>query len=434
MVATLKPLPPADAIAAYEARRGTLSESFSWQDVWESEHANMLTVARSAGFDILKDIDSALSKLLLEGQTPEQVSRLLIPVLKDKGWWGRKPVLDPQTGEIVSAQLGSPRRLETIFETNMRVSYAAGHWAGFERNKAARPFLRYVCVLDDRTRPAHRARHNLVLPVDHPYWDKWAPPCGWGCRCTLQSLSQRDIDRLLADGEKLVFEPPQDTARKFVNKRTGEVTEVPDGIDPGWAYNPGKAGWQALQATQKLIDAPPELAAAAGSLPTFLHQPTAAAFPAWLAKAAAGGPLDPAIIVAGAIDPETLKILRGRQINPASAAITLTQRQAQHLLRDSKAARGQSVSVEVLATLPTILKSPRAILLDRRNNTLLYVFDVPGDSRAGKVVIRVNYAEKAREPGGKRSMVVSNSIRTAGVVDVVTLRDPASYDLLKGDL
>ncbi len=284
MVATLKPLPPADAIAAYEARRGALTESFSWQDVWESEHATMLTVARSAGFDILKDIDSALSKLLLEGQTPEQVSRLLIPVLKDKGWWGRKPVLDPQTGEITVAQLGSPRRLETIFETNMRVSYASGHWANFERNKGARPYLRYVCVLDDRTRPAHRARHNLVLPVDHPYWNAWAPPCGWGCRCTLQSLSQRDIDRLLADGEKLVFEPPRDTFRKFVNKRTGEVTEVPDGIDPGWAYNPGKAGWQALQATQKLIDAPPELAAAAGSLPTFLHQPTAAAFPAWLAR------------------------------------------------------------------------------------------------------------------------------------------------------
>ncbi len=62
------------------------------------------------------------------------------------------------------------------------------------------------------------------------------------------------------------------------------------------------------------------------------------------------------------------------------------------------------------------------------------MFDVPGDSRAGKVVIRVDYAEKARQPDGKRGMVVSNSIRTAGVVDVVTLRDPASYDVLKGEL
>lgn len=106
-------------------------------------------------------------------------------------------------------------------------------------NRRSSPFLRYVTMRDDHVRPEHARRHNLVLPIDHPYWNEWAPPCGWGCRCTLQSLSQRDIDRLLADGEKLIFEPPENTWRNFVNKRTGEVTRVPDGIDPGWAYNPG---------------------------------------------------------------------------------------------------------------------------------------------------------------------------------------------------
>ena len=29
--------------------------------------------------------------------------------------------------------------------------------------------------------------------------------------------------------------------RTFRNRRTGEVTKVPRGIDPGWAYNPGQA-------------------------------------------------------------------------------------------------------------------------------------------------------------------------------------------------
>ncbi|CAD7055411.1 phage head morphogenesis protein [Pseudorhizobium halotolerans] len=266
MAVTIKPLQPLDAIAAFEARHGNLLETFSWQDAWQEEHATMFTVAKSAGFDILKDIQTAFERALRDGQTPQDFARQLRPVLQEKGWWGRKLVADPASGELVPAQLGSARRLQTIFDANMRVSYAAGHWTNFERNRRTRPYLRYVALLDDRTRPSHRARHNLVLPVDHPYWDMWAPPCGWNCRCTLQSLSQRDIDRLQGEGEKLVFEPPTDTFRNFVNKRTGEITRVPDGIDPGWAYNPGRAGYEARvnQAlAEKIADAPPAMVQAA---------------------------------------------------------------------------------------------------------------------------------------------------------------------------
>lgn len=266
MTVALEPLPPLAAIAALERRGARLDPSFSWQDAWQEEHAAMFTVAKSAGFDILQDILDGLQRSLKEGRTFRDFSRELTPLLKEKGWWGRQLVEDPATGERVAAQLGSPQRLRTIFDTNMRVSYASGHWAAFERTKASRPLLRYVAILDERTRPAHRARHNLVLPVDDPYWEAWAPPCGWNCRCTLQSLSQRDADRLKGEGEDLRFEPPADTFRNFVNKRTGEISRVPDGIDPGWAYNPGKSGAAAgpnSALAAKTIGAPPPLAAAA---------------------------------------------------------------------------------------------------------------------------------------------------------------------------
>lgn len=239
----LNPLPPREAIRALFERGKTLDPSFHWQDRWQADHAAMFTVARSAGYDILQDILDALMKALAEGTTFEEFAKELTPLLQEKGWWGVRQALDTVTGRKTASQLGSPRRLETIFDVNMRVSYAVGHWSAFERNKPLRPFLRYVCILDARTRPAHRARHNLVLPVDHPYWNVWAPPCGWNCRCTLQSLAQRDVDRLVKEGVKLFFDPPADTYRPFVNKRTGEVMSVPDGIDPGWAYNPGKEGF-----------------------------------------------------------------------------------------------------------------------------------------------------------------------------------------------
>lgn len=263
MTVTLEPLPPLAAMAALARRGARLDPSFSWQDVWQEEHAAMFTVAKSAGFDILGEIHAGLTRALAEGKTFRDFASNLTPFLKEQGWWGRQLVTDPATGEEDLAQLGSTRRLRTIFDANMRVSYAAGHWASFERNKAVRPFLRYVAILDDATRLSHRARHNLVLPVDHVYWQRWAPPCGWGCRCTLQSLSQRDVDRLKAEAEELRFEPPIDTFRDFVNRRTGEVSRVPDGIDPGWAYNPGQAGTAAgpnSAFARKVVGSPPALA------------------------------------------------------------------------------------------------------------------------------------------------------------------------------
>ena len=53
-------------------------------------------------------------------------------------------------------------------------------------------------------------------------------------------LSERDLERL---GKKPAEQPPKyanDPPREYVNPRTGEVSPVPRGIDPGWAYNPGK--------------------------------------------------------------------------------------------------------------------------------------------------------------------------------------------------
>jgi len=244
----LVPLPPRAAIRALFERGKRLDPSFAWQDVWEEAHASAFTVAKSTGFDVLDDIYKALVKALSEGKTFADFALELKPLLQAKGWWGRAPVTDPLTGARIFAQLGSPRRLQTIFDVNMRVSYAAGHWSSFERTKATRPLLRYVAIRDERTRPEHFAHHNLVLPVDHPHWNTWAPPNGWNCRCTLQSLSQGDVDRLTAQGEKLIFEPPAYSVRGYTNKRTGVVSMVPDGIDPGWAHNPGRAGNDAVVA------------------------------------------------------------------------------------------------------------------------------------------------------------------------------------------
>lgn len=233
-------LPPAEAVAYFEAKG--YRPTFSWKDMLHEEHGVDFTVAKSAGYDILSDIRQAMDRAIKEGRTPRDFARELTPVLQEKGWWGVKEMLDPLTGEVSRVQLGSPRRLKIIYDTNLRTAHAAGRWERIQRVKAARPYLRLCAVLDEHTRPEHRAMNGTVLPVDHPYWDTNYPPNGWRCRCFVLQLSDRDLARR---GES-VSPDPDVGLRPWRNGRTGQVHGVPKGVDPGFGYNVGKARMRAL--------------------------------------------------------------------------------------------------------------------------------------------------------------------------------------------
>lgn len=252
----LQPVDPEEAID-YFRRRG-FAISFDHRDVLGEEHARAFTVAKVASLDILTDIQVALDGAIKDGLTPRQFVKELEPVLRRKGWWGKGEVVDPRTGEITTAQLGSPARLRTIFDTNLHQAMHAGKWDRVQRIKKARPFLRYVTIDDSRRREQHAAWHGTVLPADHPWWDTHYPMNGWGCRCYVQQLSQADLDRR---GLKVSADPKVKT-RKVRNRNTGQVIETPVGIDPGFGYNVGKAGQAAIGdlMVEKLDRAPADVA------------------------------------------------------------------------------------------------------------------------------------------------------------------------------
>ncbi|MFN8682787.1 phage minor head protein [Paracoccus sp. P2] len=231
----IEPLAPQEAIDAF--RRKGYRVTFDWRDMEREEHSRDFTVAKVATLDLLMDIREAMDRAIAEGTTLRQFERDLTPILQEKGWWGRDVMVDPLTGEEREVQLGSPRRLQTIYDTNLRMSYAAGRWQQVEAVAARRPWLRYVAVLDERTRQQHRQWHNTVLRWDDPWWDTHFPPNGWNCRCTIQQLSDADLVRMGLRPS----EPPDVTSRMWTNRRTGEVREVPRGIDPGFDYNVGRA-------------------------------------------------------------------------------------------------------------------------------------------------------------------------------------------------
>lgn len=240
-------LAPKEALAFFKGKG--YATSFAWQDVWQREHDAAFTVAKMMQVDLLRDVRTAVDKAIADGQTLAQFREAIEPRLLEAGWWGQADMQDPATGETRTVQLGSPRRLRVIFETNMRVSYAAGHWAQIQQTKADAPYLMYDAVNDRHTRPEHAAWDGLVLPADDSWWQTHYPPNDWGCRCGVIQLS---ADQLPAVGKDGPDQAPASRTREYVNPRTGEVSRIPEGIGAGWAYAPGSD--RAAQLERELAD------------------------------------------------------------------------------------------------------------------------------------------------------------------------------------
>ncbi len=84
----------------------------------------------------------------------------------------------------------------------------------------------------------------MVLDADDPWWQAHYPPNGWGCQCTVHALNQRDLERL---GKSSPDKAPDiDMQQVTVGQRSPggpRVVETPAGVDPGFAYRPGRASW-----------------------------------------------------------------------------------------------------------------------------------------------------------------------------------------------
>ena len=243
-------LAPVDAIRFLDAKG--YRTSVDWTDMMHDEHVASFTAAKVAKIDILRTLHVSLLDALANGTPFAQWQAEVQPELERQGWWGK--VQDASiTGTDEMVTIG-PRRLRVIYDTNLRMARATALWGRIQNSKGLLPFLKYSAVLDRRTRPAHRAWNGIILPVDHPWWQTHFPPCGWNCRCTVLQYSQ---DMLDAGGLKVTQNPPPLDPVPFYRKSTGQTLQVPRGIDPGFAYNPGQARARAImdKAAQSLADA-----------------------------------------------------------------------------------------------------------------------------------------------------------------------------------
>ena len=235
-------------------KRKNLKVGFSYKDVWREEHAAAFTVAKAMQLDVLSDMHNAVAKAVEKGQSFETFKKNIAPALQQKGWWGRKKMTDPLTGKTVNAQMGSDRRLKTIYNVNMRSAFQKGQYDAAMASDL-HPYLMYRIGPSVKHREDHQSWDGLILPKNDPFWDSHFPPNGWGCKCYTRAITEARKKQYEKDGVPVPPGPdgsgggrlqvktqaPPVTYKTYFNGRKGTVEKVPDGVDPAFNWNQGKA-------------------------------------------------------------------------------------------------------------------------------------------------------------------------------------------------
>ena len=220
--------PPFDEAIDYFRQKINLPTK-KWTDIWEGMHSRAFVVAGATKSELLSDLRGAIDKAISQGTSIQEFRKDFDKTVKKHGW-NYKGKRGWRTG--------------VIFNTNMIVAYTAGKYKQATDPDMIRAFpnWRYRTMEDSAVRPEHAAWNNTVLRYDDPWWRSHYPPNGWGCRCEVEELSERQVEKLKKK-EAISTRAPETKTREWINPDTGEVMDIPEGIDPGWAYNPGETAW-----------------------------------------------------------------------------------------------------------------------------------------------------------------------------------------------
>ncbi len=193
-----------------------------WDELLGQIHAKVFTVAGAISDDLLNDLRNDVNESIKNGESISKFRKRFDETKQKHGWNHR-------------GKRGWRTRI--IYDANMRSAHMAGRWQQIQNTKDSRPYIKYETVGDNRVRPEHQVWDDTVLSIDDSWWNTHYPPNGFGCRCTVRTLNDRQLER---EGLQ-VSTAPAIKLEERINSETGEVYgQVPEGIDTGWDYNVGK--------------------------------------------------------------------------------------------------------------------------------------------------------------------------------------------------
>ncbi|WP_151837987.1 MULTISPECIES: phage head morphogenesis protein [unclassified Acinetobacter] len=388
--------PPADAIAYLESKGYKIG--WDWHETLDEAHSRAFTVAKVARIDLLQDIKNSLITALEKGQNLEQWKSSIIPTLQEKGWWGKKTVINP-VGIEQTVQLGSPRRLKTIFDTNVHKSLAAGRYKALMATVDTRPLWEWVHISISNPRKVHLARNGETRRYDDPFWLYAYPPTEFGCKCKVRARRASEADSL---GLNVVETTPEDIEQHQVvigkSSFTGQDAVATQTrirvrpVDGQTSYFTLGAGFNSHPAASYLIDA--ELVKRAADLlgaqpavqqvqQMLLSQPRIKAHEAFVKNTLSFAKTQNKTSTIGVIDLQDIHALTSKSIVVESPIITISDQ----LLVGQNA---NVLSTEEWLTLPKLLQQVKKVLWDANNKSLLYLLPVNDAAE----VIRVSINSK----------------------------------------
>jgi SPP1 gp7 family putative phage head morphogenesis protein len=199
---------------------------YNYDEIMFEAHHRAFTVAKVTQADLLLDMQTSLLKAQKEGKSFQSWQKEIKPVLQQKGWWGTKTTMNPKTGEFKEIKIGSTR-LKTIYRTNMAVAYAQSR--ANEQYASGAEYLRYVAIMDSRTRDEHRAMHGTILHRDNAFWSTCYPPNGWNCRCKVFAYTKGQVERngwIVDKKAPKWFKPDKDWNYDVRNLQSGEDSSL----------------------------------------------------------------------------------------------------------------------------------------------------------------------------------------------------------------
>lgn len=378
--------PPEEAIA-YLDRKG-MRLSWDWHETLDAANARSFTAAKAARVNILQALKKELVGTLKNGGTEKQFIDNLTPALQRLGWWGKQIIVDSQ-GNAEVTQMGSPRRLKTIFRTNLQSAYMAGRYKLMMESAGTHPYWKYIAILDGRTRAAHRALNGRVFKIEDGFTDVGYPPNGYNCRCRAVSMSESRVKR-----EGIT---PTDTSGTLetreveagIDKRTGEIRKAnqtgfylrgPDGkklwVGPDVGFNSSPAASHIMD--DVLVKRAAELSgrkALEQVQSVILSPPRQQAWKSFVQNTVDYGRQQGQTMTVGVMQAEELAYAKAKGVKIDSPVIPLADR----LLKSPKAERhqvyGDALSLQEWLTLPASLAKAQAAAWDTTENNVVYILN-----------------------------------------------------------
>lgn len=424
-MASFGSLPFKEQIAFFKAKVKVPTQQ--WTDVYGFEHNKNFMVAGATKAGLVTDFYKSIMKAIEDGTTLYDFRKDFDNIVAKHGW---------------SYNGGRNWRTRIIYETNLTQAYNAGREAQFADPdlQALRPFSQYKHGGSLDPREDHLAWNDMVLPINDPWWDIYAPSNGYGCTCYRIALSLLDLKR---KGLKVSKAPRIEWEEKIVGTRGANPlsVRVPKGIDPGFEHRPGSI--EGIRPSKLMVDKVFNMPPLFGSrvIENLLsHKTNRALLNAEISKmvhtVAEEKQARGVVKSVGVIPTPVIKKLKARNIEPQTAVISLRDEDVLHAIRDTKK---DALPLDFLANIAEHLLKPEAVLLDRtqKTNALIYVYSYGVGADKAKVILKLDYSAKVRNSEtGKKERINMNIIRSGQTFewDKEMQRGFSAYEVLIGDI